>query len=485
MSSCTQPFPASGRVLPAVPTAVFEMLGYLCVVGVGALCFLFGWLTPNGAAVLTVLLLTYLIVLAWVRLDRGRHPCFLFLCALMLLQCGRLIGYCLGVTDSDLYRVWLMRATPFDITRDETGVVLLSITLSAICIYAPCRWRYHRLAPPSHAPVRDYLPYLYLLFFCCLPFQLLKNYLYLRYGQQHGGYQVFFMDYSGLAASVPPIVRVISLFVFPVFVAIFVFETRKKWIWTVTFLYFATAVLYLLTGTRMDTFALVLALWYVARIQSTKRPQILRLAVVAVGLILVANMIQSARVGDDSSPLDIGRFVAEQGISLDVTEVAVRYAPLFRPYVGSYALQDLRAKFFSNDQSQYVRGWSFVFDMSAFLNPNLFKLGFGTGGSYLADGYLIAGVFGVALLSLMIGFLLSFFHACSKTCIGLFFVAAILPDVFLMPRGGSLIWVSMLIRTAIVITPVIAGWYIFQYFALSRPAAAAKITLWSPDLEGR
>src|SRR5664279_3926087 len=98
MSTLTESFPTFGRAPLAVPTAAFEVLAYLCVVAIGTLCFLLGWLSPEGAGVLTVLLLAFLIGLAWSRFDQGRHPCFLFLCTLLLFQGGRLIGFCLKVT---------------------------------------------------------------------------------------------------------------------------------------------------------------------------------------------------------------------------------------------------------------------------------------------------------------------------------------------------------------------------------------------------
>jgi len=476
MSTLPLRFLRSEGVRLAAPAAAFEVLGYLCVVGVGALCFLFGWLTPNAAAVLTVLLLSSLIVLAWKRFDQGRHPCFLFLCMLMLFQCGRLVGYCLGDV-ANPFRIELMNATPFDVTRDEAGLVLLSIALSAICIYAPCRWNFQPVAPPSSAPVRRYLPYLYILFFCSLPFQLAKNYLYLRYAQRHGGYLTFFIDYSGLAASVPWLIRLISLVALPVFVAIFVFETRKKWLWTAAILYLATATLYLLTGSRMDTFGLILALWYVARVKSTKRASALVLALLAAGMIFLATVIQSARFGsadDAARSVNIVRSVAEQGISLDITEVAIKYRPLFQPYVGSYLLHDLQGKFVSSDVSNYVRGWSFGFDVSAFLNPGLFRFGFGTGGAYLADTYLMGGLYGVAALSLIIGVGLRLLYTYSASSLGLFVVAAVLPDVLMMPRGGLLVWTSALLKTAIVVFPLIVGWWIFDFLIPCRRPLASE-----------
>ena len=104
----------------------------------------------NGAVVLTVLLLTTLIVLSWIHLGQGRHPCFLFLCTLMLFQGGRLIAYCLGSL-SDPFLVEVMVDTPFGISRNDAGIVMLCIVLSAICIYAPCRWNYRPVPPPSDA----------------------------------------------------------------------------------------------------------------------------------------------------------------------------------------------------------------------------------------------------------------------------------------------------------------------------------------------
>jgi hypothetical protein len=62
------------------------VLAYLAVVVAASLAYLAGWLTVNGAMVLTVVLLSTLIVLWWVHLGQGRHPCFLFLCTLMLFK---------------------------------------------------------------------------------------------------------------------------------------------------------------------------------------------------------------------------------------------------------------------------------------------------------------------------------------------------------------------------------------------------------------
>src|SRR5271165_7228185 len=113
MSSAAPAYPLPSYGALRIPAAAFEILLYLAVVAIATLCFLAGWLPVNGAVVLTVLLLSTLIVMSWVNLGRGRHPCFLFLCMLMLFQGGRLIAYCLG-GEPEPMRVEVMTPTAFN-----------------------------------------------------------------------------------------------------------------------------------------------------------------------------------------------------------------------------------------------------------------------------------------------------------------------------------------------------------------------------------
>ncbi len=441
------------------------MLIYLAVIAVAALCFLAGWLSVNGAVVLTVVLLATLIVLSWVNLGHGRHPCFIFLCTLMLFQGGRLMAYCLG-SISDPFLVDVMVDTPFGVSSSTAGIVMLCIALSAICIYAPCRWNYRPVPPPTDVNVRKYLPYLYLVFFSSLPFLLYKNYLYYQYVQEHGWYTVFYTDYARLAASVPMIVRLVALLTIPVLVAVFVFETRKKLIFLVVALYFCSSVVLLLTGTRMGTFSLILTLWYVARIKSTSVARVWRLAVLAAALVVVANLIGLARFGEDvegRSAIDPLSFIATQGVSLAVTEVAVAHTSLFRPYIFSYLLHELQLQLVSSDVSNYFRGRQFGFDVSVFLNPYMFSQGFATSGAYLAESYVVGGIVGVIVISLLIGGGLRFMHACSPNAMKLVLVALVLPEVLLMPRGYLLEWGSALIRALILLAPLALGWSLYRF----------------------
>ena len=173
--------------------------------------------------------------------------------------------------------------------------MLLILALSAVCIYAPCRWNYRRISPPAEVPVRRYLSYLYLTFYATLPIQLFKNYRYYQYIQEHGGYLQFWVNHGDIATSVPFLVRGVVLISFPAFLGIFVVERRKKLFYLATALYFATTALTLLVGLRGGAFAVVLVLWYIAAIKSTKKSRIVSIAALGLVLVIIGDVIQTLR----------------------------------------------------------------------------------------------------------------------------------------------------------------------------------------------
>lgn len=230
-----------------------------------------------------------------------------------------------------------MAPNPFSIGQAHQGIVLFCLALSAICIYAPCRWNYALLRPPDTTSVRRFLPYLYLLFALSLPVQVYKNYRYYQYIQEHGGYVYFFFNHEALAQSVPFLVRAIPIITIPVFLAIFTFEQRKIPLYITTILYFSTASIILIMGSRVAFFTTIITLWYVAQVKSQKRSRILRAVVLALVLLLVGDVVQNLREGDEGiggSAPSLSEAVMTQGGSLDVTQVAIKYTDRFSPYVG-------------------------------------------------------------------------------------------------------------------------------------------------------
>jgi len=459
-----------------IPTAAFEVLAYLTVIAAASLAFLAGWLTVNAAVVLTVALLTTLIVLSWIHLGQGRHPCFLFLCTLMFFQGGRLLMFTVGA-EPDPMRIRAMAVDPYSIGRAHEAIVLLCLALSAVCIYAVCRWNYVPLRPPDPAPVRRYLPYLYLLFALTMPAQIIKNSLYYQYVLNHGGYLSIYQNYAGLAASAPLIVRAIALFTLPAYVAIFVFERRRPLVWLVTVLYFSTAFIILLWGSRLFVFALILTLWYVARIKSARRSRVMLLIPVLLVLALVAQSVQNLREDSSSSEMfafDIAKFLALEGMSIDVTEIAVKYRERFSPYAGSYLLNELQESFIANDIWNYTRGKSLDYDVSVTLNPVLFGLGSGVGSSYIGEAYVIGGVGGVLLISLLVGGGLQVLHRNSAKPVSLLIIALTMPIVLYMPRGDLLGWLSALARSLALLLLIGIGWQVYSFVTSIKPVPSSS-----------
>lgn len=463
MNPPAQSYPEPMRISLATPAAAIEILTLFGVVAVASLGFVTGWLTPNQAAVLTALLLIALLGLAWRHLNQGRHPCFLFLSMLLLLQGGRLLTYCLG-SEPDPLRVRVQTAYPFDLSRGQAGVVLLCLALSAICVYAPCRWNCRSFGPPSAAKARRYLPYLYWLFYGSVPIQIFKNYAYYQYAQQHGGYVYFWVNHGDFAASVPLWVRLVSLATLPAFLGIFILETRKKYLYLATFCYFGSSLLLLLLGARMGTLALIVVLWYAAGIKSGKKSRAVAVIVLALILFAVAGVFQSLREENETTTyaVDPLAFIDLAGNSLDVTEVAVKYRDLFAPYAGSYLWNELQNAFVPQDYQHYFRGRVLNLDISEMLNPAAFANGTGTGGSYVGEEYVIGGITAVILISLLIGCMFHLLYRLSHNVFSLFFVLMLLPDFLAMPRANLLDWLSVLARTVLFVLVLAVGWMLYS-----------------------
>ena len=456
----SNPRPASGDARLRV---LLETLGFSSVLAAGTLAFLASWLSSNQAAALTLLILISLVGLSWRRFDGGRHPCFFFLCMLTLFQGGRLLAYFSG-SAAEIFRVSLLTVYPFDISRNVQGLVLLSISLSALCVYAPCRWNYRRSVPPLTASCDQYLPYLYCLFSLSVPVQLYKNFCYYEYAKQHGGYLVFFIDHGGMAASIPLLVRTISVISLPAIVGIFVLERRKSWLRTAGTLYFLVAAPILLTGSRGAIFSLILALWYLAKVKSNQPARWTAVALLGMGLVVMASLIGFLRADSSESFALAGtsRFLEEQGASLDVTSVAIAYRRHFAPHISSYLIGELELAFVPPDQTRYLPGQRFADDISMFLNPSAYQLGFGTGSSYLAEAYVMGGLTGVVTISGLLGIFLHRMHLYSRSPLGLFLVTMLLPDVLWMARGGLLDCVSVAARIALSLLLLWMGWWLYR-----------------------
>jgi oligosaccharide repeat unit polymerase len=460
---------AAAPTLPAldygrlrIPMAAFEVLAYLTVVSAASLAFVAGWLTVNGAVVLTVILLAALVVLSWIHLGQGRHPVFLFLCTLTLFQGGRLIGYCLGAEPHPM-RFGLMGSS-FDIPREQQGIALFCVVMAALCVYLPSRWRYCEVPPINVVSMERYLPYLYLVFALTWPVQLFKNYKYFEYVVQHGGYLALFFNHSAVTATVPFVVRAVALLPFPVFIAIFVFESRRRYLWITATLYVISTSVMLLMGSRGGIVTLVLTLWWITRIKSEKSPKIVYFVAVGIVLLLIGDFVRQSR---EDTEMGKRKFMALEAISiegapLNMTELAIHSRRHFAQYSGSYIYREFKSAFVALDNLHYQSGESLDLDASALLNPVLVRQGNRVASSYIGEAYIAGGIAAVVLASLGIGVLLTAFYNHSNRPTILLLAALTLQDILIMPRAQLFDWLSVVIRNLLLVGIVTVGWFFYS-----------------------
>lgn len=142
--------------------------------------------------------------------------------------------------------------------------------------------------------------------------------------------------------------------------------------------------------------------------------------------------------------------------------------------LGSYLLRELEESFVLSSTSNYYKGRTLGFDITVFLSPQMFSYGYGISGSYVGEAYVIGGVVGVIIISLLFGAGLHMLYGLSKSAVSLFVVATILPDVVMKPRGGLLDWASTLARCVISIVIFWFGWKIYSLLMSIRRTPAPR-----------
>ncbi len=456
-------------VLPAKMSAAIEITLHLAFTCLLVVLYEFNAISLTNAGFGVLIQLLILIVLAWTKLGGSRHPCFFFLCILPVFQAGRFIASAMG-SNINPYQIAFLLPHPFSVSADSELILLLALSLSAICIYGPCRWNYKVVTANLSTLPRTGLPYLYKIFWVTLPFTILTNIIYFRYANAHGGYLAIYTDRLGMLSSVPLPIRAISNFTTPVFLAIFIFELRKARLYVATTFYFISSSIFLLIGSRGGTLTTILALWCVSSLKAMpktgaekRRAQLIQMVGFGSVIILIAIAVGSSRDNAaDSSPFTLSSFIAGQGTTMSVTELAIQYRGRFSPYVFRYAKTELQSAFMARDQRGYSQGKTLADDATVFLNPDAYDSGNGIGGSYLGDAYVAGALPGVIIVSLMLGFGLNrLYLSCCKP-MGLYVAAALLPSIFWAVRAGVFDWVAVAVRAALYGFVLFAGWKIYD-----------------------
>jgi|SRR5271157_756694 len=413
---------------------VLEGFACFALLGIGLAAVQLRLMSLDSATELSVFFLGGILLLAWKRLDGGRHPCFLFLGMLLIFQGGRLIGYISGILD-DPFRMELQTTIPFDVNRSTAEITLMLILLSAMCVYLPCRWRC-RSVTLHPGWEQNWLTAAYVLLLALFPFVAYKNYRYFDYVRSHGGYLAIYTDSSAVLSSAGSLVRGWSLIAYDAFIIVFVVERRRSRLIIVTLLFLAISTLELLVGLRGKFFVFLITLWFLRNLKTNGKFPLSSLLLLGGVLSLVGMFIAGFRENTTVQSLNPMEFLTGQGISMQVTEAAVEFEANFSRHANSYLWNDLKLGFASGPN--FSQGQLLSNDLSPFLNARSYRVGLGTASSYLAEAYLWAGVLGVIMASLCIGVVLRWLHSLGATPVGAVVLGLVMPTMIYLPRCGLL-----------------------------------------------
>lgn len=384
--------------------AVMECGILLLICAVNAVLIALQLVTPDSQNVITVLLLSSLTYLAWLRFGGGMHPCFLFLALLMLFQGGRLLAGFFHLTDS-AFRVDLQTYIPWDAEPAAVLMTLLILQVSAVMVYVPCRLSFVKREYVAGG-MAMWANYALILFFLTLPFHFYKNLKYLQYVMEHG-YVAIYLGNDEHIQQVGNVVRLISQICVAAFTFYFAWVPTKRRLMIALIPFALATVMELAIGLRGKSLLLFFSFFFFYKVKFNQHFRLARLALIVAGVAVVSVAVASFREKreEDPSKNPLALFLMSQGVSFQVTEVSVAKREQFQRDAWHYLVYPLQGGF--RTVSNFNQGERLTIDLSVYLNAESYSMGYATGSSYLAEAYLIGGVFGVMLVSALLGCYLS------------------------------------------------------------------------------
>jgi len=415
------------------PLAFFVEAALLLLYILGAaLLYLFRIVDLDFLVVCFDLLTGFLLIRSWNRFHGGLHPCWLFLVGIAFFQGGALLGYLFGDI-SDPFLVTMMFITPVSIAEPYKAMTILCVALSMVCIYLPCAFRVTRRSYSADFSrgVRKATLFIYYLL---LPFEMYKVWAYVSFIQSHGGYAANLLMNTELheAAGLP--VRLASFVCAGAFYLLLLIETRRSILKYVYITFIGTLLLSLGIGDRGGVLTHLVMIWYVHKFKTGKSFKFAPLIIIGcLGAILSALVGQMRSNEELQATTNVLSFITGQGLSLQVTELAIAERARFAPHAVSYLLHG--SGLFPGE----IRpGQMFNLDLPEYLSNVRVQQGLGTGSTFIAEAYLLGGVLGVVIVSLCIGFALRLLYVVSDRKYGLAPTIMFLAALVFVPRAEIL-----------------------------------------------
>ncbi|WP_147205733.1 O-antigen polysaccharide polymerase Wzy [Segetibacter aerophilus] len=338
----------------------------------------------------------------WASTNKGLHPSFLFQLFLIFFQGGRLISY---VLNGGKFPIWLIdlyaSPTALSISTIRTTIFLLSICSYIIYLTTLIRLPVLKVRVPAISS-NIFL----IIFLSTLPFYIYKNVSYLQYIFTHGGYIAIYANNGEHLQSVGLVIRFLSNISFSAYLLYIFSEDKLKRLKYLMIFFVILFASELIIGLRGKYFVFLLLNILVYKQKIKKGFNISYLAVISALVVIASIFIASFRENRelDSSSL-LSAFFYTQGNSSIVSALAVEEYDRFHPFSFNYLFKPILLSF--RHQNLFKPGDIFATDLTNYLSPMSFDLGFGTGTSFIAELYLLSGIPTIIIGTFLIGLLMS------------------------------------------------------------------------------
>lgn len=381
------------------PAVTFALVPTLCVGLFGIACSVAAPTASKSAMVLSIGLFAALAA-TWLATDGGRSSSFLFLVTTTLFLGGRAIPVLLGADGTALSVISLgedMQVSPENVWR-----FVLLVLASVSCIGWVAQLRAGQVDPIRDHPGTRFFR---ACFFLSLPLYLYKNVYYFSYLLANGGYLAIYQgtEHTEAVGTIP---RIGGLLCLSSFVLYFFTERDARRLRPTLIIFLLAFCTELLVGLRGKFFTTVLVLLLFHKLRFGGRFHLKLMAQLGVLVIAMSLAVQFTREQQDATLGDnlLTLFLSQQGVSAGVLQSVLEYPNVFSGKGLDYFIQQFRVPFVP--QSETSPGMFLADDLSAYLMPQAYALGFGTGSSYLAELQLLGGAPAIIVGSLAIGWLL-------------------------------------------------------------------------------
>lgn len=338
----------------------------------------------------------------WHAHNGGRSASFIFLVLGLTFLCGRALPILFG-DQSQLAIIGYGDA--YEVAPEHVMKYVLVVLVSFLCIHIGSLLTHQDLPelPDTSRDARIYR----LMFICLLPLLLYKNIYYFNYIMENGGYLAIYQGSEHLDG-VGFLPRLGALLCLATFTLYFFHENDKRKSRNALIFFLVIFSSELLVGLRGKFFvtALIFLLFYKLRFGgkfSLRGLAMLMLVIVSIAITVEVTREQKSESTVTGSLLT--GFLAQQGVSSGVSMIVIDNASYFSKDPWNYFIHQFAAPFYS--QPEVRQGWFVANDISMLVMPEAYSLGFGTGSSYIAELLMLGGWVGIAIGSLLIGWILT------------------------------------------------------------------------------